>query len=1298
MFAVTAVSITVLIGIAAAARGSVISVDTNVQGDDPNCWNGSISCKSLNFALKYAQENNFTTIVLASEEHILSEGATFVWTENFTLMGRDPVLITCMHGAGFAFLNSKGITIKNIQFSNCGQLQVSTSRNFGSISLDYLKFFTAFYFLFCKDVSFSYVAITDSHGIGVQVYATVGEVRFEHCKFLHNSINTTDIAGGGGLYIEFPYCAPEDYNCGTGPSNVSRDYSENAAYTINNCTFQNNIARVNEVSNITFVSFIPQGTDHWAFGRGGGLSVFFKGNARSNSIFVNNSTVIGNEALWGGGIFAEFQDFSENNILHVHSTIVERNRCYSDRSFNEGTGGGGVRLGIIFYNLTSEGYSYAHNNHFHFENCSIVANDAYWGGGASFYAARETQSVTPTNTLKFVNCEWRFNTARLGSAVNLAVWHAVLRGAELEAKFTNCSFEKNNVTYIADLGGVVGVGTFFTDSIPVQFSGYIEFENNTQSALVATSTSLDFLENCNASFINNAARNGGAIQLHGHAFVRVHNNAQMTFVNNSALYDGGAIFSRSVGEQEIVAAGNCFIRFSDIDATPWEWTAKFYFRGNTANGQKNSIYATSVQPCLLGGSYGPSGDSNGTGVGQIFCWTENWDYEQSDCSNEISSAPASFTVSGMCYSMSAFPGRVTEAPIRVLDDFGRPITEPQVFGLQGESTNALADSTYVSDGKIKVFGSPNSSHVFSIETADPRILYTELTVELLPCPPGFIQTDDQHNRSVCVCGRGYTGLVRCTNNEAELQNGGWMGVTDHGVVVAGNHPYSLGSLFIVFSPLSNLTTELDSSICGPKHRTGTLCGRCVDGYAPAYNPFFECVKCSDHEESYHWVFYILSEFLPLTIFLLIMLAFRISVTNGPANAFVFFAQVVAAAINLGGQNFRSVPLWEIRNAYDFFRLVYVSIYGIANLNFFEPLLPKICLSQNLDALQLILLSGYTVAVYPLLFLLLIYTMTWLYNKGFKPIVGLCRPVHRRFAITLRKWSPESSLLYCFTTFIILSYSKFLFASFFYLLPAPLYDNQGHQVGDGRLYFNGDVIFLSLQHIPYFIVALFILAIFVTFLPLLLLVYPLKAVEKLSKCCSADGWKPGPKLLQLLDTFQGCYKDNHRYFAGLYLIFRIALVIIFITTTPNWFLQFLLQQLVFMTAILLFAIIRPYKVDTYNNIDTAIFINLAAINTFTFYGSYQSTYIVGMHQEWPIVLCYILIYCPLVCMVSYVVYTKLLMRSRRFSTFLESIRERIRSRSILTAHADSTADQDNDIDLAQLSIRVHENIQYSAYMQ
>ena len=1296
MFAVIAVSITVLIGIAATAQGSVISVDTSVQQDDPNCLNGSIPCTSLSFALKYAQENNFTTVVLASGEHILSEGATFVWTENFTLMGRDPVLVTCMHGAGFAFLNSKDITIKNIQFSNCGQLQVSTSRNFGNISLDYLNFFTAFYFLFCKDVVFSYITITDSHGIGVQVYATVGEVRFEHCMFVNNSINTTEIAGGGGLYIEFPYCAPEDYDCGSGPSNVSRDYSENATYTIDSCTFQNNIARVNEILNITLVSFIPQGADHWAFGRGGGLSVFFKGNARNNSIFVKNSTVLDNQALWGGGIFSEFQDFSESNILHVHSTIVERNRCYNDSSFNEGTGGGGVRLGIIFYNLTSEGYSYAHNNHFLFENCSIVENDAYWGGGTSFYAARETQSVIPTNTLTFVNCKWRFNRARLGSAVNLAVWHAVLRGAELEAKFTNCSFKENNVTYIADLGGVVGVGTFFSDSIPIQFSGYVEFENNTQSALAATSTSLDFLENCHAQFINNAARNGGAIQLHGHAFVRVHNNAQMKFVNNSALYNGGAIFSRSVGEQEIVAAGNCFIRFIDIDATPWDWTAKFYFRSNTANDQKNSIYASSVLPCLLGGSYGPSGESNGTAVDQIFCWTENWDYGQSACSDEISTAPGSFTVSGIPYNMSAFPGHVTEAPIRVLDDFGRPITEPQVFGLQGVSTNAHADSTYVSDDKIKVFGLPNSSHVFSIETADPRILYTELTIELLPCPPGLIQSYDQHNRSVCVCGSGYTGLVRCTNNGSELQNGGWMGVTDDGVVVAGNHPYSSGSLFIVFSPISNLTTELDSSICGPHHRTGVLCGRCVDGYAPAYNPFFECVKCSDHEETYHWVFYILTEFVPLTIFLFLMLAFRISVTNGPANAFVFFAQVVSAAINLGGQNSRSVPLWEIQNAYDFFRLVYVSIYGIANLNFFEPLLPKICLSQRLDSLQLILLSGYTVAAYPLLFLLLIFTMTWFYDKGFKPIVRLCRPVHRRFAVTFRKWSPESSLIHCFTTFIILSYSKFLFASFFFLIPAPLYDDEGRQVGDGRLYFNGDVTFLSPQHIPYFIVALFILAIFVTFLPLLLLVYPLKVVEKLSMCCSANGWKPGPKLLQLLDAFQGCYKDHHRYFAGLYLIFRIVLVIIFITTTPNWFLQFLLQQLVFMTAILLFAIIRPYKVDTYNNIDTAIFINLAAINTLIFYGSYQSTYTVGAHQEWSIVLCYILIYCPLVCMVSYVVYTKCLKRSERVSTLLESTREQIRSRSLLKANPDSTADR--DIDLTELSARVRENLEYNAYRE
>ena len=1289
-----AVVVAVFCSVLAGSYDNLIVVDSGAGSDNSSCWNGSASthpCKTLNFAFEGVR--NSTKFLIVAGEYELWNDTKFSSIHTMRLKGTrihayptsPQVFVTCMEEAGLTFVNSGGIVIENIQFSKCGTLHVSTSRNFAAnTSLQFLEFFAAFYFLSCRDVSFDHVWITHSHGIAVQMYATVGEVNFQHCNLSFNVVNTTKIAGGGGLYIEFPYCYPGDYSCGTGPSNVSNEYSQNALYIIDHCALNNNTARVNDESNITFVSFIPHGKDHWAFGRGGGLSVFFKGNATNITILMRNSSVHGNQGLWGAGIFVEFQDLSKNNSVYIHWTTVEWNHCYNDTSYREGTGGGGVRLGYIFYNSSKE-KSYVHDNHIQLHSCAIKANKAYWGGGLSFYAARETASAVPTNTLEFINCTWNSNTARLGSAVNLVVWHPVTTGALVEAMFINSSFNNNDVTYIATLGGDVGVATFFSDTIPIKFSGYVNFENNTQSALVLTSTSADFLDNCVARFVNNKGRDGGAIQLHSYSFMRIYNNTEMVFTNNSATYRGGAIYSQSVGQIDLLSSLNCFIRYSDIDLPPWKWNARFRFHGNTANKENNSIYATSLLACIYGGLYGPSGAFNMT---QVFCWDEKWEYNghKNNCISEIATAPVTFTATGVRYNMSVFPGKGKEIPARVLDDFHRNITEPQVFGIHNLSLDATVDSNYISDYNVRIYGQPNSSGVFSIETTGPRILYTELNVELLPCPPGFLPTAGPIQ---CCCGGTYAGLVRCSQRDytAELQQGGWMGDFNSGTILAGNHPYSPRSLFVEFIPLPNLTNRLDESICGRQlHRTGVLCSECIKEYAPSFNSRqFECVKCSSAEGRYHWMFYILLEFLPLTTFLFIMLIFRISVTNGPVNGFVFFAQILVTNIYLGGQNARTVTSSEVGSPDDALRDVYVMIYGLSNLNFFEPLFPKLCLAPTLNALQLISL-GFITAAYPLFFLVLIYAMTQLYDRGVKPIVYFCRPVHQCFAVIRRKtrhWNLESTLIHCFSTFIILSYTKFIFVSFFFLIPASLYDNQGKPVEE-RLYFNGNVTFLSPEHIPYFIVALLIMVVFVAFLPLLLLVYPMKAVERCSKCCMNEGWKPGPKLLQLLDAFQGCYKNSHRYFAGLYLILRIAIVIIFITTTPYWFLQFLLLQLVFLIAILLFAIVRPYRVDFYNNVDTCIFVNLAAINTLISYINYKTTFpdSEGERQEWPIVLNYILIFCPLLYLVIFIVFKLCLKKSKVWSWLHERV-----------LHNNDTLEE--EIDIAELSIRMRENVNYGA---
>ena len=78
--------------------------------------------------------------------------------------------------------------------------------------------------------------------------------------------------------------------------------------------------------------------------------------------------------------------------------------------------------------------------------------------------------------------------------------------------------------------------------------------------------------------------------------------------------------------------------------------------------------------------------------------------------------------------------------------------------------------------------------------------------------------------------------------------------------------------------------------CDDYGRTGQLCVKCKDGYAlPAYSYNLSCVECTDY--SYNWVKYLAAAFLPLTIFFLVVIVFRVSVTAGLLDALYFIQPV-----------------------------------------------------------------------------------------------------------------------------------------------------------------------------------------------------------------------------------------------------------------------------------------------------------------------------------------------------------------------------------------------------------------------
>jgi len=243
------------------------------------------------------------------------------------------------------------------------------------------------------------------------------------------------------------------------------------------------------------------------------------------------------------------------------------------------------------------------------------------------------------------------------------------------------------------------------------------------------------------------------------------------------------------------------------------------------------------------------------------------------------------------------------------------------------------------------------------------------------------------------------------------------------------------------------------------------------------------------------------------------------------------------------------------------------------------------------------------------------------------------------------WNLQRSIIHAFATFLLLSYTKFTLVSFILLTPTPLF-NDTEVIGQA-VYYDGTIDFLMQDHVPYIVPAIIVLLTFVAIPPIVLTAPSLmRLLEKFFNRPICARLQPGPGLQQFLNAFHGCYKDGTegagdgskydlRWFAGFYFVNRIILFAIF-AFSPDWFLQYLLQQLAFTGTFILFALFRPYKEEFYNKVDLTIFATLAAINALTMYNFYLTTTEMPV-SKLALAFQYFLIFCPLIYMVGYIIY-------------------------------------------------------------
>ena len=443
----------------------------------------------------------------------------------------------------------------------------------------------------------------------------------------------------------------------------------------------------------------------------------------------------------------------------------------------------------------------------------------------------------------------------------------------------------------------------------------------------------------------------------------------------------------------------------------------------------------------------------------------------------------------------------------------------------------------------------------------------------------------------CECGVSLEGIVRCDPVSFKLEVLYCYCLTYSEILDATVLGYCLTTCHGKHTATAidaHNVSDLDGIVCGSLHRTGQMCGGCEKGYAPpVYSYSMACVECSHYK--YNWLKYIAIAFLPLTVFYIFVVVFRISAFSGNLNALILTCQLItiSALLRYSQQTLIDMPTSAVV-VMQFF----MTLYSLWNLDFFRTLYAPFCLHPKLTAIQTLALD-YTIAVYPLVLIILTYVSVTLHER-YAILIKLWSPFHRWLSHFRKEWHIRKSLVDVFATFILLSYVKVLDISFNILTPINLWTVNGTEVKESFLYYDGTVKYFRGEHIPFAVLAIGMLCTFNVFPLLLLAVYPTRCFQR----CLNHFHCQCQILRVFMDTFQGAFKTEPydcRYFAAFYLLLRFVNL-----TTMAWTkspLYFPLTGLLLGLGSLSVALIRPWRCWWHNILDSLLLASLSASGTF-----------------------------------------------------------------------------------------------------
>ena len=645
----------------------------------------------------------------------------------------------------------------------------------------------------------------------------------------------------------------------------------------------------------------------------------------------------------------------------------------------------------------------------------------------------------------------------------------------------------------------------------VYLNGTVTFAHNIYNynggAMALYLSNATFQASSNVIFMNNSAVNGGSIYMDESSFLVFPSpNIDVKFYRNTAKLAGGAIYAKTLSSSYISSStDNCFFRTNNNVNI-----GRIYFEANNAEEAGSVLFGGNIRSCLPGAIknilIGPHSNSSSL-LSSDAVYICHCDYGKT-LNESISVTNGTINI----YTLILNPEPKCQLPSMINTTVypGQTIMVPYLASGQAYGGAPALVLLYSNESEIEFLSTQRSIKTCQIYEIKPRLsngsMYLatetafsnglsyvnnlELSIIVLPCPAGFVFNNATLS---CVC----TSLLqrhkfncRIENQTLETSGSAWIGFTSQKVLgVMEQCP-----LDYCRTDGSISATNLDAQCAFS--RQGVLCGQCKDGLSTCFGTS-QCKQCSNY------YLLLIIPFALMGIALVgLLFSLNMTVSSGSLSGIIFYANIVKI-------NDKIFFPTNYANSYSSLFYVFIAWF---NLDFGI----ESCFYNGMDSYAKVWLQfAFPIYIYCLVAVIIIA------GRYSSMVSKLCR------------FNAVSVL----ATLIQLSYSKVLRVIITIFSSASI-DTQDKTAQAVWLY-DGHIEYLGSKHIALFSVGLIVLTLLIIPYTLALLFIPCLQ--------SRSHWK-FLKWVNILKPFLDChaapYKDNYRFWAGVLLVLRLPLYLIF----------------------------------------------------------------------------------------------------------------------------------------------------------